>query len=191
MDVCSVSDCSNPVEIKSRGWCRKHYQRWWSQGDPEKTTTTPRGDTEKFINNLLGSPPTDDCIDWPFCIGTTGYAKISRGGRTLLVTRIVLSATSGDAPSQKHQAAHACGNRQCVNPRHLYWATQVENERDKLIHGTLMFGDKSNCTKLSEDDVAQIKTLCKSSKQRDVAKMFGVSESHVSSILSGRKRARG
>lgn len=30
--VCSVDDCDAPV--KSRGWCRKHYLRWYKTGDP-------------------------------------------------------------------------------------------------------------------------------------------------------------
>jgi hypothetical protein len=30
---CLVNDCDEPA--KSRGWCRKHYQRWCKTGDPE------------------------------------------------------------------------------------------------------------------------------------------------------------
>lgn len=32
--TCSINGCENPV--KSRGWCRKHYLRWYKTGDPEK-----------------------------------------------------------------------------------------------------------------------------------------------------------
>lgn len=31
---CSVDGCERLVEIPSRGWCRKHYQRWKANGDP-------------------------------------------------------------------------------------------------------------------------------------------------------------
>lgn len=30
--TCSISDCGKPV--KSRGWCRGHYMRWYTYGDP-------------------------------------------------------------------------------------------------------------------------------------------------------------
>lgn len=32
--ICSVEGCESPVRVKSRGWCSKHYQRWWKHGDP-------------------------------------------------------------------------------------------------------------------------------------------------------------
>jgi hypothetical protein len=30
---CTVDGCTGPA--KTRGWCNKHYQRWWKHGDPE------------------------------------------------------------------------------------------------------------------------------------------------------------
>lgn len=32
--ICNIAGCNNPVLIKSRGWCSKHYQRWQQTGDP-------------------------------------------------------------------------------------------------------------------------------------------------------------
>jgi hypothetical protein len=32
--ICSIDGCNNPVLVKSRGWCSKHYQRWQHTGDP-------------------------------------------------------------------------------------------------------------------------------------------------------------
>ena len=33
-DACSIDGCGN--DALARGWCRKHYARWKSHGDPEK-----------------------------------------------------------------------------------------------------------------------------------------------------------
>lgn len=33
--ICAIDGCNNPVLVKSRGWCSKHYQRWQHTGDPE------------------------------------------------------------------------------------------------------------------------------------------------------------
>ena len=32
--TCSVEGCDG--EVLARGWCQKHYARWWHHGDPEK-----------------------------------------------------------------------------------------------------------------------------------------------------------
>lgn len=32
MKICQIEGCPDPVE--SRGWCNKHYLRWWKYGDP-------------------------------------------------------------------------------------------------------------------------------------------------------------
>ena len=33
--VCSIDGCANPVAVKKRGWCNKHYLTWRRHGDPE------------------------------------------------------------------------------------------------------------------------------------------------------------
>lgn len=38
--ICSVGECDG-VSV-TRGWCSKHYQRWWAHGDPLMLKTKPR-----------------------------------------------------------------------------------------------------------------------------------------------------
>lgn len=37
---CVVPECGSPVE--ARGWCQKHYLRWYKHGDPLQTATPNR-----------------------------------------------------------------------------------------------------------------------------------------------------
>ena len=37
--TCSIDGCESPV--KSRGWCSKHWQRWYKHGDPEWVPPAP------------------------------------------------------------------------------------------------------------------------------------------------------
>ncbi len=37
--ICSIEGCKK--EVKTRGWCRKHYKRWYTHGDP--TVVLPKG----------------------------------------------------------------------------------------------------------------------------------------------------
>ena len=40
MKICSIPDCASVVE--ARGWCSKHYQRWYYKGDPLKVLNRER-----------------------------------------------------------------------------------------------------------------------------------------------------
>lgn len=35
--MCTVNDCLAPIYV--RGWCKKHYDRWWRTGDPNRLNT--------------------------------------------------------------------------------------------------------------------------------------------------------
>jgi len=37
--TCSIEGCDG--EVIARGWCQKHYSRWYTQGNPEATPRRP------------------------------------------------------------------------------------------------------------------------------------------------------
>jgi hypothetical protein len=61
----------------------------------------------------------------------------------VLVHRIVCKEFHGAAPSPEHQVAHGDGNGINNNKDNLRWATPVENEADKVLHGTNLAGRSS------------------------------------------------
>lgn len=44
MNACAVTDCEQ--RVVARGWCRRHYSRWHTHGDPLKVL--PRGGARKM-----------------------------------------------------------------------------------------------------------------------------------------------
>lgn len=100
--------------------------------------------------------------------------------------RLVCIASNGPTEGRL-DAAHSCGNRTCINPRHLSWKTRSANEADKLRHGTANRGERHGRSKLTTTDVLAIRSLVETLKRSEIAAMYGVSLTTVSEIRSGSK----
>lgn len=182
--VCSVSSCDKPVLY--RGLCVAHYDRWRKGKDLSKPIVS-RGDPERFLKEVALKYRGKDCLLWPYSKANYGYGEIRPGGRKgrkLLVHRVVCEATRGPPPAGRNDAAHRCGNRLCVNPRHIRWATRTENVADTLEHGTRVRGERHPNAKLTEADVRKMRSLEGVVGVTKLAKRFGVSAGTVSEILS-------
>lgn len=60
--------------------------------------------------------------------GGGGYGRISLGGTTMAVHRVVFTHFFGIIPHKKH-IDHKCRNRLCCNPDHLELVTIKQNHR--------------------------------------------------------------
>lgn len=183
--ICSIDGCDKPV--RGRGWCGKHYMRWYNYGDPTKKLNR-YGDAGKFLENVAFSFDGDDCLLWPFDRNPKGYGRHQSGGKRRAAHRIVCAAVHGEAPSRRHVCAHSCGNGHlgCVNPRHLRWATQSENHADKLIHGTMARGEKNGNASMSEETARKAKSMIGHMTQREIAVELGITRSAVRDIKIGK-----
>ena len=91
---------------------------------------------------LRKTKPNGTCLEWQ---GATqkGYGAIRIGGKsgkTVRVHRISLELRCGSAPEGKKHALHTCNNRLCVNPWHLYWGDDADNQRDRQKDGVAKGG---------------------------------------------------
>lgn len=92
-------------------------------------------------------------------------------------------------------ARHRSGDKSDNSLSNLAWGTAVENEADKLAHGTFVCGERHPQSILSDSDVAQIraaKTLGGEHwNSRLLADRFGVKQDTIQKIAAGRiwKRA--
>lgn len=137
-----------------------------------------QGALRHFIFSSVLMHQGDECLLWPFGRHSK-YPSIKVDGRRHSVHRLVCRLAHGPPPSNSYQAAHACGYSRCVNPRHLSWKTAVENEADKLAHGTHRRGTRNSRTKLTEDQVRSIRSMEGTMPPYKIARIFNVSERAV------------
>lgn len=192
--ICKIPACGNGGKL-SRGWCGKHYATFLRHGDPTKRVKMgpkgrPANSRMPWLEAQVGFAG-QECLTWPFLRNQSGYGIIrSPTGRTR-ASRVMCELAHGPAPSNRHEAAHSCGNGHegCVNPRHLRWATRQENARDAIGHGTWVHGETVGNSKLTESDVRAIRTLAGKVLQREIAERFGVSRKAIGLIISGKNWA--
>jgi hypothetical protein len=186
---CHISDCKRNAhrsENGKLGYCSMHYQRFKRHGNALifKRVPSPALDWIEVHKNY----DVDDCLRWPFHVGKDGYGRVHYpNGPLTTASRVMCTEAHGEPPSPKHEAAHSCGNgnKACVNPRHLYWATSARNHADKLIHGTHNRGERQGSSRLTDSDIVQIRELLKTHSQATVAKFYRVDPSHISNIARG------
>ena len=117
----------------------------------------------------------DDCLIWPlFRNPEHGRGMFGLNGKVLYAHRVMCELAHGRAPIGRPQASHSCGKGHlgCVNPRHLSWASNSDNQRDRRRHGTQR-GAKGNRTKLTNSQIYEIRQGKRT--QAQLAKAFGVS----------------
>ncbi|WGG61875.1 HNH endonuclease [Brucella intermedia] len=182
--TCSVAGCLNLTRTK--GLCLAHYKKLLKYGDPNINKTARQGELRKWVEDNVNYSG-EDCLRWPFHYGPTGYGSVSIDGQKEYAHRYMCSIVNGPAPSNIYEAAHSCGNGHlgCLNPTHLRWATRSENIEDKIEHGTSQHGENNAKAKLTEADVRTIRRMLPSHSNKEIAELYGVTNSAIWHIRIG------
>lgn len=179
--LCSIPDCGKRVHAMD--FCGRHYMLWKRNGEPVNIATR-KGAPLQYLVDVVMNHNGADCLFWPFGRGGHGYGEIHFRGRHRRVPNLVCELSNGVAPSEKHHAAHSCGNGHlgCCNKHHLSWKLPIENKADEVLHGTRNWGERAGGSKLSERQVTEIRSLRGVKKHDEIAAMFGVSPSTICNI---------
>jgi hypothetical protein len=140
--------------------------------------------TEMLIDHV--KHPGDDCLIWPFsCARGYGHFKYFR--KYYYAHRYMCELANG-APPEGSEAAHSCGrgDQGCVNPKHLSWKTKTQNALDCKDHGTQAKHHTGRHGKLTPEQASEIRIS--GMKGHELAKLFGVHETTISNIRTGRTR---
>lgn len=127
-----------------------------------------------------------------------GYLRVGlrseTGGKPRMfnVNRLVCEAFHGPAPSEHHQSAHYNGQPNDNRAENLRWASCKENAADRDRHGKTVWGSRINTSKLSPDQVRELRRLRDETGQsyRSLGRRFGVSAQAAWKIVQGENWAR-
>lgn len=154
-------------------------------GDADKRPrVAASGEAQRFFREVVLQYEGDDCLIWPFA-KTRGYGSIRIAGKSHLVPRLACTDANGEPPTVLHQSAHSCGNGHvgCVTKRHLSWKLPIENQADRVVHGTDNRGERSGSAKLTPLEVKEIRSAAKVESYSVIAARFGISKGNVCLIV--------
>lgn len=150
---------------------------------------------------------TDGCWLWRGADNGRGYGEVWDGARKRKATHVALEL-AGRPLSPGEMACHRCDQPLCVRPDHLFGGTARENVADcvrKGRHGSvtkpwaqvrgdrtgarlhperLARGERHGGTKLTTEQVREIRSLKGIVTQRKLAVRFGVDRSTIQNIQS-------
>lgn len=141
--ICSIPDCNE--QVLARGWCRKHYSRWWYHGDPLRERPTVE---ERFASCIdPNGPIPEHAPELGPCTLWTGDNN-RRYGRVHLTPTKSLGAhvyawqrVNGEVPKGLC-VCHKCDNKLCVRVDHLFLGTPQDNQADKVRKGRQARGNR-------------------------------------------------
>ena len=121
------------------------------------------------------------CWIWTGAVTSVGYGLCQsvKRKKTASAHRVAYEAFIGEIPNGMI-VAHACDNRLCVNPNHLWLATHKENSQDMVNKKRSARGEKCGKSKLTNEQIKVIRESNLSTYK--LGAMFNVTRQNIGFI---------
>lgn len=152
----------------------KHRPRAWSNKRGE-------GDGIKFILAHVAYE-SDECLIWPFSRNPQhGRGVVGYDGKIEYAHRVMCRLAHGEPPPDKPQARHSCdnGHEGCINPKHLEWGDNSDNQQDRKRNGTHVAHCYGNKGHLTPSEIEEMIRLRPTTTLAQLAVRFGLTEGGV------------
>ena len=95
-----------------------------------------RPDINEYFWSKVSESKVSDCLEWRISDKSRQYGRIVIDGKAYGSHRASWFLTQGAIPEGLF-VCHACDNKLCVNPGHLYLGDNRENQKDAFAKGIL------------------------------------------------------
>jgi hypothetical protein len=142
-------------------------------------------DVQRFHAGYVVNEQTE-CWEWQRNIQSNGYGHMKHSGKARSVHRVSYEMHKGEIPDGAY-VLHRCDNKCCVNPRHLFLGTALDNRLDMQSKRRHAHGERVNTAKLTEAQVLEIYALSDNGMGSPrIAKRVGISVSMAWNIKTGK-----
>jgi hypothetical protein len=150
--------------------------------DPVDDTGVP-----KTFWSRIEPEPTSGCWLWVGPLGSNGYGGVFYRGKMWGCHRLVWTLVHGSVPKGL-VVCHRCDVRCCVNPAHMYLATQSQNILDSHERKRGAHCERHGMARLSAEQVRDIRASPE--PRRNLASAYDVSSSLIGMIKSRKRWGR-
>lgn len=182
--LCTITGCERV--FYARGWCSKHYLRWYTRGgDPSINLREQRDQEESLADQVNHRDRTSGCWIWAFSSNGNGYGVVPTGSQKhSYVHRRAVELDGRDINGLV--VRHVCDNPSCYNPSHLITGSHADNSQDAVDRGRWARGESHGMAKLTANDVRTIRQeLASGERQTDIAARFEVTPGAIGLIARG------